>query len=112
MLGFNKIEKLPIIVGLVSGNEDSFSKYFYDYATFTEKNINEWISDLTTSKFISKADNLKKNVKSEDIPDNIHDGYIKIVVGKTFENSILNNQKDVLLELISPWEGECNKVRF
>ncbi len=52
-----------------------------------------------------------KYIKSEDIPENNLDGSLVIVVGKTFEEIVLNNNKDVLLEISSTWDDESKKVK-
>lgn len=33
-----------------------------------------------------------------------------MVVGKTFEKIVLDNSKDVLIELYAPWCGHCKKL--
>ena len=51
-----------------------------------------------------------KYIKSEEIPLINKDEHLTIVVGKTFEEKILNNEKDVLLEISSIWDEESKKV--
>jgi len=47
--------------------------------------------------------------KSEPIPDN-NDGPVTVVVGKTFDNIVLDQTKDVLVEFYAPWCGHCKKL--
>ena len=50
-------------------------------------------------------------LKSEQIPAKEMDGFMRNVVGKTFNNTILNNDMDVVLGLISGFGDECGKVK-
>ncbi|KAL3649761.1 Protein disulfide isomerase-like 1-3 [Castilleja foliolosa] len=58
-------------------------------------------------KFLS--DNLKPFYKSDPIPDN-NDGVVKIVVGNNFDEIVLDESKDVLLEIYAPWCGHCQSL--
>ncbi|KAK7272140.1 hypothetical protein RJT34_28562 [Clitoria ternatea] len=51
-------------------------------------------------------DKLKRFFKSDPIPES-NDGDVKIVVGKNFEEIVLDESKDVLLEIYSPWCEHC-----
>ncbi|KAK7272138.1 hypothetical protein RJT34_28560 [Clitoria ternatea] len=51
-------------------------------------------------------DKLKLFFKSHPVPES-NDGDVKIVVGKNFEEIVLDESKDVLLEIYSPWCGHC-----
>ncbi|KAL6630508.1 hypothetical protein ACP70R_028581 [Stipagrostis hirtigluma subsp. patula] len=47
--------------------------------------------------------------KSEPVPEN-NDGDVKIVVGKNLDQIVLDESKDVLLEMHTPWCGHCQKL--
>lgn len=54
-------------------------------------------------------DNLKPFYKSDPIPDT-NDGDVKIVVGNNFDEIVLDESKDVLLEIYAPWCGHCQTL--
>ncbi|XP_072513551.1 protein disulfide-isomerase A4 isoform X2 [Salminus brasiliensis] len=55
-----------------------------------------------------KKGKLKPIVKSQPIPKN--KGPVKVVVGKTFDDIVLDTKKDVLIEFYAPWCGHCKKL--
>eukprot|EP00043_Microstomoeca_roanoka_P005529 m.56301 g.56301 ORF g.56301 m.56301 type:complete len:468 (+) comp13009_c0_seq1:288-1691(+) len=55
------------------------------------------------------AGNLKPSFKSEDIPKD-NNGPVTVVVGKNFNDVVLDESKDVLLEVYAPWCGHCKKL--
>ncbi|KAH6814049.1 PDI-like 1-4 [Perilla frutescens var. frutescens] len=54
-------------------------------------------------------DKVKPFYKSDPIPNN-NDGDVKIVVGNTFDDIVLDESKDVLLEIYAPWCGHCQSL--
>ncbi|KAL0369668.1 UNVERIFIED_CONTAM: protein disulfide isomerase-like 1-4 [Sesamum angustifolium] len=54
-------------------------------------------------------DKLKPFYKSDPIPVT-NDGDVKIVVGNNFDDIVLDESKDVLLELYAPWCGHCQAL--
>ncbi|XP_059300455.1 protein disulfide isomerase-like 1-4 isoform X2 [Lycium ferocissimum] len=52
---------------------------------------------------------LKPFYKSDPIPE-INDGDVEIVVGNNFDEIVLNESKDVLLEIYAPWCGQCQAL--
>ncbi|WVY99353.1 hypothetical protein V8G54_025423 [Vigna mungo] len=54
-------------------------------------------------------DKLKPFYKSDPIPES-NDGDVKIVVGDNFDEIVLDESKDVLLEIYAPWCGHCQSL--
>jgi len=52
---------------------------------------------------------LEAYIRSEKIPES-NDGDVKVVVGKNFQDIVLDSTKDVLLEVYSPNCGHCKKL--
>lgn len=58
--------------------------------------------------FVAVTGKLKPIVKSQPIPKN--KGPVKVVVGKTFDELVMDGKKDVLIEFYAPWCGHCKKL--
>ena len=54
------------------------------------------------------AGEVEAYVKSEPIPE--QKPGVQVVVGKNFEEIVLDDSKDVLLEMYAPWCGHCKKL--
>ncbi|KAH6760361.1 PDI-like 1-3 [Perilla frutescens var. hirtella] len=96
---FGVNEETPSVLAY-TGNDDA-RKFLLD-GEITIDNIKSF-----GDKFL--GDNLKPFYKSDPIPDN-NDGDVKIVVGDNFDEIVLDESKDVLLELYAPWCGHCQSL--
>nr|XP_027086854.1 protein disulfide isomerase-like 1-3 isoform X2 [Coffea arabica] len=83
-----------------TGNEDA--RKFLLEGDLTLSNIK-----LFGEKFLE--DDLKPFYKSDPVPEK-NDGDVKIVVGKNFDEIVLDESKDVLLEIYAPWCGHCQTL--
>ncbi|KAH7427971.1 hypothetical protein KP509_10G069400 [Ceratopteris richardii] len=93
------VEKPMIMAFMVS--EDRPMKYLLEDEPTVEK-----IKDFAT-RFL--AGKLKQFYKSEPLPEK-NDGDVKVVVGKNFDEIVLDESKDVLLEIYATWCGHCQTL--
>ncbi|XP_041669532.1 protein disulfide-isomerase A4 [Cheilinus undulatus] len=56
-----------------------------------------------------KKGKLRPIIKSQPVPKN-NKGPVKVVVGKTFDDIVMDTQKDVLIEFYAPWCAYCKKL--
>ncbi|KAF4356424.1 hypothetical protein F8388_013289 [Cannabis sativa] len=83
-----------------TGNDDA-KKFVFDKEV-TLENIKAFGEDFLEDK-------LKPFYKSDPIPET-NDGDVKIVVGNNFDEIVLDESKDVLLEIYAPWCGHCQSL--
>ncbi|XP_057448991.1 protein disulfide isomerase-like 1-4 [Lotus japonicus] len=83
-----------------AGNNDG-SKFLYDGEVTVDK-IKAFGEDFLEDK-------LKPFLKSDPVPET-NDGDVKIVVGNNFDDIVLDESKDVLLEIYAPWCGHCQAL--
>ncbi|KAI1639481.1 protein disulfide isomerase [Biscogniauxia mediterranea] len=78
-------------------------KFPYD----TEKEITydailSFVEDFSAGK-------IEPSLKSEPIPET-QEGAVTVVVGKTYDQIVLDDTKDVLIEFYAPWCGHCKAL--
>lgn len=83
-----------------TGNEDA-KKYFLEGEVTLDK-LKVFGEDFVEDK-------LKPFYKSDPIPET-NDDDVKIVVGNNFDELVLDESKDVLLEIYAPWCGHCQSL--
>jgi protein disulfide-isomerase A1 len=99
--GFKKDSKTPQIAGfLASGGK----KYKFPDG---EKISSDSLVQFAKNVIAGKAEAM---TKSAEIPSEPYDEDVRVVVGKNFEEVVLDPKKFVLLEVYAPWCGHCKKL--
>ncbi|KAG8181198.1 hypothetical protein JTE90_013168 [Oedothorax gibbosus] len=74
-------------------------------------NMKEEFSVENFEAFIKKflEGSLDPHLKSEALPEK-NDGPVKIAVAQNFQELVVDNDKDILIEFYAPWCGHCKKL--
>lgn len=90
---------------LISMDEAGMKKYKWTGGEFETAAFTTFLQEF-------KAGNLKPWLKSEPAPDAAENeaAPVKVVTGENFESLVVNNDKDVLLEVYAPWCGHCKQL--
>lgn len=81
---------------------DAKNQKFVMNEEFSVENLQKFATDL-------EEGSLEPFVKSEPVPES-NDEPVKVAVGKNFEDVVLNNGVDTLVEFYAPWCGHCKKL--
>ncbi|XP_053268051.1 protein disulfide-isomerase A4 [Pleuronectes platessa] len=81
---------------------DGGKKFAMEPEEFDSEVLNDFVIAFKKGK-------LKPIIKSQPVPKN-NKGPVKVVVGKTFDEIVMDTQKDVLIEFYAPWCGHCKKL--
>lgn len=76
------------------------AKYPYDQSKeVNAKDIAQFVQDVLDGK-------VEPSIKSEPIPET-QEGPVTVVVAHSYQELVIDNDKDVLLEFYAPWCGHC-----
>ncbi len=78
---------------------------------FTEQGSEKAISEKAIGQFVDEylAGKIEASIKSEPIPEK-QDGPVTVVVAKNYQEVVIDNDKDVLVEFYAPWCGHCKAL--
>ena len=65
----------------------------------TEKEVGDFVQKFIDGK-------VDPSIKSEPIPEK-QEGSVQVVVAHNYQDVVINNDNDVLLEFYAPWCGHC-----
>ncbi|KAK0745921.1 protein disulfide-isomerase precursor [Schizothecium vesticola] len=78
-------------------------KFPYDQEkAITFEDIKAFVDDFVSGK-------VEPSIKSEPIPES-NDGPVKVIVAKNYNDIVLDDAKDVLVEFYAPWCGHCKAL--
>jgi protein disulfide-isomerase A1 len=76
------------------------SKFPYDQTKKLDaKEVGKFIKNVLDGK-------VEPSIKSEPIPES-QEGSVTVVVGRNYQEVVIDNEKDVLVEFYAPWCGHC-----
>ncbi|KAK7204280.1 thioredoxin-like domain-containing protein [Myxozyma melibiosi] len=82
---------------------ESNLKYVYDQATeLTAEGLEEFLESY-------HAGSLSPKIKSQEAPE-VQDGPVVIVTANTYDELVLDEDKDVLIEFYATWCGHCKRL--
>lgn len=74
-------------------------KFPFTGTDISEKAIGEFLDDFVSGE-------VEPSIKSEPIPEK-QEGPVTVIVAKNYDDIVLDESKDVLVEFYAPWCGHC-----
>jgi len=96
------LDSLPAMVVADMSGAGSMKKYEFK-GEFTAVAVSAFVTDFLAGK-------LTPTLKSEEPSPEDTEGDVVILKGKSFNDLVVNNDKDVLVEFYAPWCGHCKQL--
>jgi protein disulfide-isomerase A1 len=90
----------PKIVS-IDQSKAGMKKFFYD-GEVKHVALQAWMDDILAGK-------ISPSLKSEEPPTD-NNAAVKVIVGKTFKEQVIDSGKDVFVEFYAPWCGHCKAL--
>mmetsp|Transcript_28497 Transcript_28497/g.72629 ORF Transcript_28497/g.72629 Transcript_28497/m.72629 type:complete len:491 (+) Transcript_28497:2108-3580(+) len=97
-----KVSELPYLVALDSKNNIKYVNPNTEEKVYKAAAIREFTDAVIEG-------DVEAFLKSEEEPAD-NDGPVKVVTGKTFNDIVMDEEKDVLIEMYAPWCGHCKQL--
>jgi protein disulfide-isomerase A1 len=97
-----KKESLPALVCADLSGESQMKKYYYSGA-YEADAVSAFIGQFLNGE-------IKPVLKSEEVTAEDTASPVKVVKGKSFNDIVINNDRDVFVEFYAPWCGHCKKL--
>jgi protein disulfide-isomerase A1 len=96
-------DQVPATIVADLGAETGILKFPYTGDHVNVESVKTFLNDFLGGK-------LTPHLKSEDIEEEDTTGDVVVLRGKSFQDLVLNNEKDVLVEFYAPWCGHCKQL--
>jgi protein disulfide-isomerase A1 len=77
-------------------SESGIKKYPFRESSFDKDTVNKFVQDFLNGKLVP-------HLKSEEVSTEDNTGDVAILKGKSFNDVVINNNKDVFVEFYAPW---------
>jgi len=95
--GYDFVGDKPVVLA-----RDVRNQKFVMKSEFSVENLQDFVAKLLDGE-------LEPYIKSEPVPES-NDAPVKVAVAKNFDDLVMNNNKDTLIEFYAPWCGHCKKL--